>query len=85
MNAHALTLAGAMLLVSAASPARASDPRLTQRLYDADTVVRIDGRLGIQASVAFAEAVPPTRPYLVFPGRGLAAPPPPATAPPIRV
>jgi len=55
MNAHAFTLVGAMLLASAASPARAGDPRLTQRLYDADTVVRIDGRLGIQASVAFAE------------------------------
>jgi type IV secretion system protein VirB9 len=43
--ALALTLGGA---------AAASDARLTQRLYAADEVVRIDGRLGVQAAIAFA-------------------------------
>jgi hypothetical protein len=32
--------------------------------------------------VAFETAQAPARPYLVFPGRGLAAPPPPAIGPP---
>jgi len=49
------------------------------------TVVTAPTPIAVAASVAFAEAVPPTRPYLVFPGRGLAAPPPPAIGPPIRV
>jgi type IV secretion system protein VirB9 len=35
------------------TPAQAGDPRLTQRLYDAEEVVRIDGRMGVQASIAF--------------------------------
>ena len=39
----------------AAVPAQARDARLTQRLYNADEVVRIDGRIGVQATVAFAE------------------------------
>jgi type IV secretion system protein VirB9 len=38
----------------AAAPARADDPRLVDRLYNADEVVRIQGQLGVQASVAFA-------------------------------
>lgn len=33
--------------------------------------------------VVFAAAPAPARPYLVFPGRGLAAPPPPAIGPPL--
>ncbi|MBW8753888.1 MAG: TrbG/VirB9 family P-type conjugative transfer protein [Sphingomonadales bacterium] len=45
----------ALLLLGAAASAQASDARLTQRLYNADEVVRIDGKLGVQATVAFAE------------------------------
>ena len=39
----------------AAAPALARDARLTQRLYNAEEVVRIDGRMGVQATVAFAD------------------------------
>ncbi len=39
--------------------------------------------VAVSASIAFAEAAPPAKPYLVFPGRGLAAPPPPAIGPPL--
>lgn len=46
----------AMALLSLAAPARAAvDPRLASRPYNPDEVVRIEGRLGIQASIAFAE------------------------------
>ena len=38
-----------------AAPAQARDARLTQRLYNAEEVVRIDGRIGVQATVAFAD------------------------------
>lgn len=38
-----------------AMPAQASDSRLVSRLYNADEVVRIAGRLGVQASIAFAD------------------------------
>jgi type IV secretion system protein VirB9 len=54
MTIRTLTLA-VVLLASTAGPALASDSRLTQRLYSADEVVRIDGRLGVQATVAFAD------------------------------
>jgi type IV secretion system protein VirB9 len=52
MKAQVLAL---LLLGAAAAPAQANDARLTQRLYNADEVVRIDGKLGVQATVAFAE------------------------------
>ena len=48
-------LAFALLGATLAAPAQARDARLTQRLYNADEVVRIDGRIGVQATVAFAE------------------------------
>ncbi len=32
-----------------------SDPRLANRLYDENVVVRVDGRLGVQTSIAFDE------------------------------
>jgi type IV secretion system protein VirB9 len=48
-----LFLAAAALLP--ATPAAARDARLVQHLYNADEVVRIDGRLGVQASVVFGE------------------------------
>jgi type IV secretion system protein VirB9 len=51
MKARALALA----IVLLPAPAVGRDARLTQRLYNADEVVRIDGRLGVQASIAFAE------------------------------
>jgi type IV secretion system protein VirB9 len=54
MNARAFPLAAALLAVSAL-PAGARDARLTQRLYSADEVVRIDGKLGVEASIAFAD------------------------------
>ncbi|MBV1690157.1 TrbG/VirB9 family P-type conjugative transfer protein [Novosphingobium sp. G106] len=41
--------------VLAGAPAEARDARLTQRLYNAEEVVRIDGRMGVQATVAFAD------------------------------
>lgn len=37
----------------------------------------------LSAPVVFAANPAPTRPYPVFPGRGLAAPPPPAIGPPL--
>jgi hypothetical protein len=49
------------------------------------TVVTAPTPIAVSAPVAFAAAASPARPYLVFPGRGLAAPPPPAIGPPIRV
>jgi type IV secretion system protein VirB9 len=54
MTIRTLTLAAA-LLACAAGPVHASDARLTQRLYNANEVVRIDGRLGVQATVAFGD------------------------------
>lgn len=41
--------------------------------------------IAIAAPVAFAHAVPQAKPYAVIPGRGLAAPPPPAIGPPLSV
>jgi type IV secretion system protein VirB9 len=51
-------LAGALLAAAAlagAAPAGARDARLTQRLYNAEEVVRIDGHMGVQASIVFGE------------------------------
>jgi len=48
-------LLGLVLLASAATAAAAPDARLASRLYSADEVVRIDGRAGVQAAIAFAE------------------------------
>ncbi len=39
----------------------------------------------VAVPVAFAPAAPAQKPYAVFPGRGLAAPPPPAIGPPVRI
>jgi type IV secretion system protein VirB9 len=41
--------------LAAPGPARARDARLRQLLYNADEVVRIEGRLAVQASIAFGE------------------------------
>ena len=45
----------ASCLLGAAPAALANDARLASRLYNPDEVVRIEGRLGVQASIAFAE------------------------------
>lgn len=50
---HSLILA--LCLAGLGSPALAKDARLAARLYSPDEVVRVDGQLGVQASVAFAE------------------------------
>lgn len=46
-------LTGAALALSA--PASARDTRLVTRHYNPDEVVRIDGRAGVQATIAFAD------------------------------
>lgn len=45
----------AAVLLAVAVPAAASDARLVTRAYNSDEVVRIEGRLGVQASVIFGE------------------------------
>jgi type IV secretion system protein VirB9 len=50
------TLSGAAMLACLAPPAiGAPDPRLATRLYSPNEVVRIDGRTGVQAAIAFDE------------------------------
>lgn len=52
----ALGLAAALLASTiAAAPAGAEDPRLARRLYNADEVVRIEGRANVQATIRFGE------------------------------
>jgi len=49
-------LAAALLAATALSaPAHAEDPRLVERLYNADEVVRIEGRANVQATIRFGE------------------------------
>ena len=45
----------ALALTCLSTTALAKDPRLAARPYSPDEVVRIDGQLGVQASIAFAE------------------------------
>jgi len=52
MKPHLFLTLGLLCL---GSPALAKDPRLAARPYNPDEVVRIDGQLGVQASIAFAE------------------------------
>lgn len=44
-----------LVLLAGTDPAAARDVRLASRLYNADEVVRIDGRAGVQATIAFDE------------------------------
>jgi type IV secretion system protein VirB9 len=44
-----------ILLAMLASPAMARDARLETRLFDPEAVVRIEGRAGVQATIAFAQ------------------------------
>lgn len=53
MNSRLLALA--LLTATAVSSPALADARLTQRLYNANEVVRIDGKMGVQATVAFAD------------------------------
>lgn len=50
-------LAAAVLLTGASlgTPALADDPRLVERLYDPNEIVRIEGRPNIQATIRFGE------------------------------
>lgn len=49
-------LAAALLAATTLSlPAHAEDPRLVERLYNADEVVRIEGRANVQATIRFGE------------------------------
>jgi len=50
-----LGLAAALLATTLAAPARADDPRLVERLYDENEVVRIEGRTNVQATIRFGE------------------------------
>jgi len=47
--------AAALLLASASASAQARDERLESRVYDSTEVVRINGRLGVQATIGFGE------------------------------
>lgn len=49
----ALAMALAMALVTVGSPASANDPRLVERLYNPDEVVRVNGKTKVQATIAF--------------------------------
>jgi type IV secretion system protein VirB9 len=51
----ALGLIAALLAASAAAPACANDPRLVERLYSPDEVVRVEGRPNVQATIRFGE------------------------------
>ena len=49
-------LAAALLCATTfASPAHAQDPRLVDRLYDPEQVVRVEGRTNVQATIKFGE------------------------------
>ena len=48
-------IAAAILLAFATAPASARDTRLVTHRYNGDEVVRIEGRAGVQATIAFAD------------------------------
>jgi type IV secretion system protein VirB9 len=50
---RALLTAALLACTCAAAPALADDPRLVERAYDPDEVVRIDGRTNVQATIRF--------------------------------
>jgi type IV secretion system protein VirB9 len=50
-----LPLFAVTLTLAVAAPASAGDARIVQRLYNPDAVVRVDGRLNVQASIAFED------------------------------
>jgi len=52
---RALTIALPAALLLASAPTRAADERLITRLYNDNEIVRINGRLGVQATIGFGE------------------------------
>lgn len=52
---RALLAAALLASTITAVPARADDPRLVERLYNADEVVKIEGRTNVQATIRFGE------------------------------
>jgi type IV secretion system protein VirB9 len=52
---RALFAAALLAATTLSLPARAEDPRLVERLYNADEVVKIEGRANVQATIRFAE------------------------------
>ena len=48
-------LLAAALLIATAAPAHAGDSRLVERPYNADEVVRVEGKPNVQAMIKFAE------------------------------
>lgn len=51
----ALLLASAFAALPLQAPTQAKDPRLVERLYDADTVVRVQGRVNVQSTIRFGD------------------------------
>lgn len=45
----------ALMLITVSQPALADDPRLVERLYVPDEVVRVEGKPRVQATIAFGE------------------------------
>jgi type IV secretion system protein VirB9 len=52
---RALVAAALLAATAIGTPAHAGDSRLVERLYDANEVVRIDGKAGVQATIRFDE------------------------------
>lgn len=50
-----LTGAALALALALAMPLQAADRRLVSRLYNPEEVIQLDGQIGVQASIAFAE------------------------------
>jgi type IV secretion system protein VirB9 len=55
MMTRALFAAALLAATTLSVPSRAEDPRLVERPYNADEVVRIEGRANVQATIRFAE------------------------------
>jgi type IV secretion system protein VirB9 len=53
MMTRAILAAALLAATLAAAPARGEDPRLVERLYSEDEVVRIEGRANVQATIRF--------------------------------
>lgn len=54
-KAPVLAATAAMLAIALAAPARAADERLLEVAYSEDAVVKIEGKAGIQAAIAFGD------------------------------
>ena len=52
---RALFAAALLAATTLSMPVRAEDPRLVERLYNADEVVKIEGRANVQATIRFDE------------------------------